>query len=188
MSPGDVTVLLQQLGSETGAVRKQIFDQLVTIVYEELRGRAHYQMAAENYGHTLTPTALVHEAYERLLGYQMTFENRAHFLNVAAHAMRRLLIDHARRVRTSKRGNDQQAVPLREDLALSSYEPETVIAIDEAMNTLRPDQIQLVELRYFAGLTLGETAGLMKIEPETLKKRWQVVKILLYDKLKNRQK
>jgi RNA polymerase sigma factor (TIGR02999 family) len=185
--PGDVTVLLRRLNDRDDAARKQTYDRLIALVYDELRLRARKQMRREQDWHTLQPTALVHEAYERLIHYDMDYEDRSHFLNVAAAAMRRLLVDHARNRKASKRWGDLRRTLIDGDItavAAAQQRPEELIDLDNALQTLAPEQIRLVELRYFLGLTVEETADIMQIQVETLKKRWRVVKLLLYDKLK----
>ncbi|MBI4903215.1 MAG: sigma-70 family RNA polymerase sigma factor [Acidobacteria bacterium] len=186
MPAGEVTVLLQRLSSEKGDDRKRTYDELIEMVYEDLRRRAYAQVGREYQMQSIRATALVHEAYESMLAYDMPFESRQHFLNVAAKAMRRLLIDRARRLSAGKRGSGQDAEPLKEHHAVDSQDPDTLIALDAAMETLRPEQIRLVELRYFAGLTVEETAEAMGLEVETVKKRWQVTRVLLYNKLASR--
>lgn len=183
MPAGEVTVLLQRLTSETGEKRKQTYDELIGLVYEDLRRRAYSQVGREFHVQSLRATALVHEAYESMLDYQMPFESRQHFLNVAAKAMRRLLIDRARRQSAEKRGSGQGPEPLKEYHAVEFQDPDTLLALDQALDSLRPEQVRLVELRYFAGLTVEETAQAMELEVETVKKRWQVIKLLLFDKL-----
>lgn len=185
-SAGEVTVLLQRLGSLTGAERKETYDELIAMVYEDLRRRAYAQVGREFQWKSLRATSLVHEVYEAMLGYQMPFESRQHFLNVAAKAMRRLLIDRARKLNAEKRGSGKAAEPVEDHHAVDTQDPETLIALDEALETLRPEQVRLVELRYFAGLTLEETAQAMGLEVETVKKRWQTTRLLLFDKLASR--
>ncbi len=188
MGTGEITFLIGKLGQETGEARKTAYDQLVSLLYDDLRSRARLRMAGEKQWGSLQPTALVHEAYERLLGYDMPFQSRAHFLNVASAAMRRVLIDRARKLKAQKRHALHSSVPLTSDdvVQTMALSPETLLDLDAAVDTLRPEQIQLVELRYFAGLSLEETAMAMGLPPDTVKKRWKVVKTLLYDKLQNR--
>lgn len=184
--PGDVTLLLRSLSDEDGAARKEAYDRLISLVYDELRRRARQQMRNGLDWKTLQPTALVHEAYARLIHYDMNYENRQHFLNVAASAMRRLLIDRARTRRSSKRGGGRQQTLLDDGQSIMpalEERPEELIDLDNALKELRPEQVKLVELRYFLGLTMEETAAAMNVELETLKKRWRVVKLLLYDRL-----
>lgn len=189
MSGGEITILLGKLAREHGESRKAIYDHLVSLLYDELRRRARQQMGAERNWQSLQPTALVHEAYQRLLGYEMAFQNREHFLNVASAAMRRLLIDRARKLKSAKRGGANAEVSLENEDVVGTLmsAPDALLDLDAAVSTLRPDQIQLVELRYFTGLTTEETAAAMGLRPETVKKRWQVIKTLLYDKLRDRR-
>lgn len=187
MAAGDVTQLLNRMAGESGEARKDTYDRLVTLVYQDLRRRAREIMFGEK-GTGLQPTVLVHEAYERLLDYHMSFQDRQHFFNVAATAMRRFLIEQARRRRASKRGSGQPAADLEDSAAQSlDHDPDRLIDIDRALATLRPEQIQLAELRFFGGFTLEETASIMGLKAETVKKRWEVVKVLLFDKLEKRR-
>lgn len=181
---GEVTRLLRRMSSEQGEARKQTYDEVVQLVYQDLRRRARQQLSKEGTV-TVQPTVLVHEAYERLAEYRMPYENREHFLNVAASAMRRLLVEHARKARAAKRGGGQPAADLELDSAAAQLprNPELLVDIDQALSDLRPEQVQLVELRYFAGFTLDETAQIIGIKAETAKKRWEAVRTLLYDKL-----
>ena len=180
----DVTSLLRRLEGESADGRKAAYDLLFDLVYNDLRDLARRQFAQQWSPVTLQPTALVHEAYQRLVEYEMNYENRGHFMNVAAHAMRRLLIEHARSRNAAKRWGHQQRGPLDEQVMPSiSDDPARLIDLDRAIESLKPEQIRLVELRYFLQLSLEETAAVMKVKPEALKKRWQVVKLLLYDKL-----
>lgn len=186
---GEVTVLLHKLSGGDDGNRKQTWDRLISLVYEELRRRARKQMRNEQDWRTLQPTALVHEAYERLIRYDIPYENRDHFLNVAAGAMRRLLIDHARKRKSGKRGGDQPHSFLDDDhdaVFALQHRPEELIDLDNALQHLTPEQIKLVELRFFLGMSIEETASVMHVAVETLKKRWRVVKLLLYDALKSR--
>ena len=189
MRSAEITILLEQLSNENGTRRKAVYDRLVSLLYEDLRGRARQQMGGEVRWHTLRPTALVHEAYERLIGYNMRFENREHFLNVASTAMRRLLIDRARKAKAVKRGQGQVVSPLSDENAIHALveDPDMLLDLDEALKSLREDQIQLVELRFFSGLTFEETGEVMGLQPETVRKRWRVIKTLLHDKLRSRQ-
>jgi RNA polymerase sigma-70 factor, ECF subfamily len=170
--------------SETGETRKHTYDELVTIVYGDLRRRASRQMAGER-ADSLRPTLLIHAAYERMLNYNMDFENSEHFLNVAATAMRRVLVERARKIKAAKRGAGIAPASL-EDVDVTGIfreTPELLIDLDRALETLRPEQIELTELRFYAGFTIEETAEIMKLKPETVKKRWEVVRTILFDKL-----
>ena len=184
---GEVTQLLRAMqgGDENAA------PQLVPLVYKELRRLAAHYMRQEREGHTLQPTALVHEAYLRLADQQhMTWQSRAHFLGIAAQSMRRILIDHARgRVRV-KRGGERERVDLDEErVFLGERSPEQsgkLLALDEALDRLAeidPRQGRIVELRYFGGLTVEETAEVLGISPKTVKRDWSVAKAWLHAEL-----
>ena len=127
----------------------------------------------------------MHEAYERLLNYRMSFENREHFLNAAATAMRRILIDRARKMKAVKRGSGKLPATLSEIDVVGALDesPELLIDLDRAVEQLSPEQVQLTELRFFAGFTFEETAELMHLKVETAKKRWEVIRTILFDKL-----
>ncbi|HYT92802.1 MAG TPA: ECF-type sigma factor [Gemmataceae bacterium] len=166
-----ITVLLAAI--EEGA--PQAAEQLLPLVYDELRQLAAEKLAHEKPGHTLQPTALVHEAYLRLVGGETTrsYRNRAHFLATAATAMRRILIENARRKQTQKRGGGLQ----REELdGIAAPEPdEELLALDEALEKLAakdPQKARLVELRYFAGLTGEQAAEVLGISPTTADRYW----------------
>jgi RNA polymerase sigma-70 factor (ECF subfamily) len=179
-SPGEVTVLLQQISAgESGAA-----DKLIPLVVQELRALARQQLRSERPGHTLQPTALVNEAYLRLVGDQARdWHNRAHFIAVSASVMRRILIDHARRKQALKRGASEQVVAHPEDYAGFSYEQaEELIALDIALDRLEkmnPRQRQVVEMRYFGGLSVEESAEVLKISPVTVKRDWVVARAWL---------
>jgi RNA polymerase sigma factor (TIGR02999 family) len=181
----DVTGLLRRLEGADADHRKATYDQLFEFIYNDLRDLARRQFARQWSPITLQPTALVHEAYGRLIDYEMTYENRAHFMSVAATAMRRLLIEQARSRNAAKRWGHQERAPLEEEAVMVtlSVDPARLIDLDRAIDSLNPDQVRLVELRYFLGLSLEETAAVMNVKPEALKKRWRVIKVLLYDKL-----
>jgi RNA polymerase sigma-70 factor (ECF subfamily) len=172
-SPGEITVLLQQISAgESGAVNK-----LIPLVVQELRSLARLQLRSERPGHTLQPTALVNEAYLRLVSDQArNWHNRAHFIGVSASVMRRILIDHARRKQAIKRGGGEQAVADSKDYAGFSYEQaDELIALDIALDRLEemnPRQREIVELRYFGGLSVEETAEILNVSPMTVKRDW----------------
>jgi RNA polymerase sigma factor (TIGR02999 family) len=181
-----ITRLLRSMSSQTGAEKKAAYDELVTLLYVELKRYARRQLRGER-ADSLHPTRLVHELYDRMLSYSMPYQDRDHFLNVAASAMRRILIDRARRMSAERRGGREVAAPLDEELDVAfGTDPDLLIAVDEAMAVLRPEQVQLVELRFFAGYTMEETAQLMGVKIDALKKRWQVTKLVLYEQLSSR--
>jgi RNA polymerase sigma factor (TIGR02999 family) len=181
--PSDVTRLLIELSSgQTGAM-----DRLVPLVYEELKALAASQLRRERGDHTLGATALVHEAFFRLVDQRsVSWQGRSHFFGVAAQAMRRILVDHARRHTASKRERQMQ-VTLETDAALASDAgSEEVMAVDQALArlaSLDPRQAQLVELRYFAGFSIEETAELMDISPATVKREWAFARAWLQKEL-----
>ena len=190
--PGDITRILRELSAlgdgAAEAQRNALQKQLYELVYSDLRRRAAGLLADERVGHTMQPTDLVNEAYLELVEYRMRFESRGHFLNVAAQAMRRILIDSARARVSLKRGAGVHHEPLENVTVIEAAEqqPETLIALDEALAALDEEQARLVELRYFLGLTFEEAAEAMDAKPETLKKRWRAIRVLLYDRLRRR--
>src|SRR5262245_25987519 len=149
-------------------------EQLLPLVYDELRKLAAAQMAHEKPGQTLDATALVHEAYLRLVGDQH-FDSRRHFFAAAAEAMRRLLVEAARRKARLKRGGDRQHRELREDDLIAPPPDDRLLALDEALSQLaavQPELAELVKLRYFAQLTVEQTAELLGTSPRTVKRHW----------------
>ena len=179
-SPQEVTQLLADWSrSDTAAL-----DKLTPLVYEELRRLAHRYMNRERPEHTLQTTALVNEAYLRLADQrEVHWQNRAHFFAVSAQVMRHLLIDHARSRRYVKHGGDVRHVPLDEAAVMSEERATDLIALDEALNdlaTLDPRKSKVVELRYFGGLSIEETAEVLKISPITVRRDWRAAKAWLY--------
>ena len=161
--------------------------QLVPRVYDELRRIAHHHVRAERPGRTLQTTALVHEAYLRLVDTRrVRWESRAHFLSVAAQAMRRILVDAARARGARKRGGDALSVPLDEVALLAPQREASVVALDDALNALAevdPRKSRVVELRYFGGLSVEETAAVLHVSPETVHRDWRVAKAFLLREL-----
>jgi RNA polymerase sigma-70 factor, ECF subfamily len=182
--PPDVTVLLLQLtqGDQAAAER------LMPLVYDELKRLARSYMRRERKDHTLQTTALVHEAYLKLVRQQATaWECRSHFFGIAAQLMRRILIDHARGHLREKRGGTQVILPLNEALAFSPEHSEDLLRLDEALNRLSkldPRQGQVVELRFFGGLSVEETAEYLDVSPKTVKRDWAVAKAWLHGELR----
>ncbi len=179
----DLTQILGDVnqGDRTALVR------LLSLVYDELHKLAARQMDRERSDHTLQPTALVNEAYMRLLGGEnMHWQNRAHFFGAAAEAMRRILVDHARARQALKRGGDQDRVPLDEAddvFERTAIGGDEMIAIDEALKKLADfdaKKRRIVELRFFAGLTVEETAEILDISARTVKREWRFAKAWLY--------
>jgi RNA polymerase sigma factor (TIGR02999 family) len=178
----DVTRILDAVGQ--GDPRAAA--QLLPLVYDELRRLAAAQMAREKPGHTLDATALVHEAYLRLVGDQQ-FENRRHFFAAAAEAMRRILVENARRKRSLKRGGDRQRVDLDVEQALEVERSEPLLALDEALNRLEardPDKARLVKLRYFAGMTIEQAAETLAISVTTANRWWTYARAWLHEEIR----
>ncbi|HEY2945724.1 MAG TPA: sigma-70 family RNA polymerase sigma factor [Vicinamibacteria bacterium] len=181
-TPADhaVTALLQAWGDGDLAAR----DRLFPLIYAELRRRAAHYLRRERPGHTLQPTALVHEAYLRLAGpSRMTWTGRAHFLAVASQAMRRVLVDHARSKRAGKRWGHRVQVTLEEGAAASQPREVDLILLDESLDdlaALAPDQARLVELRYFGGLTTDEAAAVLGVSHATVERRWNLARAWLF--------
>ena len=178
----DVTRLLQAVR----AGDRDAGDQLVVAVYDELRRMAAGVMHGERAGHTLQATALVHEAYLRLLGSEPAFENRAYFFGAAAEAMRRVLIDNARRKKAEKRGGDRERVTLSDVVANSSDGDLDVLALNTAIEELtREDErlAEVVKLRYFVGLSIEETADVLGTSPATVKRDWTYARAWLHERM-----
>ena len=172
--PENVTQILNRI--ESGD--PQAANQLLPLVYEELRKLAASRMSRESAGQTLQPTALVHEAFMRLVGNDagQEWDNRGHFFAAAAEAMRRILIDNARRRNSLKQGGDKARHDIRDDDAvLNPDDSETLLALDEALTRLAaadPELARMVKLRYFTGLTIEETAKVLGVSPRTTKRNW----------------
>jgi RNA polymerase sigma factor (TIGR02999 family) len=179
---GEVSTLLRAWsGGDQSAL-----DRLTPIVYDGLRRLARRYMRRERPGHSLQTTALVNEAYMRLVDYdRMQWQDRAHFFAVAAQVMRRILVEHARR-HNLKRGGGLQHVSLEEAAVVGGYRPADLVALDDAMNALaRIDarKAQVVEMRFFGGLSVGETAEVLKVSSVTVKRDWSTAKLWLYREL-----
>lgn len=168
---------------------REALDQLTPLVYDELRRIAHRFMQRErDGGHTLETTALVNEAYLRLVGGQkVDWQNRAHFFAVTAQVMRHILIDHARRRRYQKRGGQLQQVSFDEAAVMTEARAAELIRLDEALEALAkldPRKSRVVELRYFGGLSLEETANVLEISMMTVRRDWRAAKAWLYKAVK----
>ncbi len=179
-SPEEITGLLLAWGNGD----KAALDRLIPLVYQELRRLAHRQMRRERAGDTLQTTALVNEAYLRLVDYErMQPRDRAHFLAIAAQAMRRILIERARSRRSAKRGSGAQKVSLDEAAEVSNERAADVLALDEALTQLAaidPRKSQIVELKYFGGLTIEETAEVLEVSAPTVERDWRTARIWLH--------
>jgi RNA polymerase sigma factor (TIGR02999 family) len=182
----EVTRLLSEMrgGDQDAAAR------LLPIVYQELRRLAAGVMRRERPGHTLQPTAVVHEAYLRLMeGPALNVEDRAHFFAIAARSMRQVLVDHARRNVAGKRGGDKKRVELEDGLALTHQQSEDVLALHEALYELEkldPRQAQIVEMHYFAGNLVGEIAEVQGIAERTVKRELQTARLFLKKQLESK--
>ena len=165
----------------------QALDRLLPFVYAEMRGLAAHYLRGERAGHTLQPTALANEAYLRLVGSRAPrWQNRAHFLGAAARAMRAILVDHARRRRALKRGGGQAISLLSESLQVPGGRPIAFDDLDRALvdlAQLSERQAHLVELRFFGGLTIEETAVVLDISPATVKREWALARAWLFREL-----
>jgi RNA polymerase sigma-70 factor (ECF subfamily) len=181
-SCGDVTGLLQAWrDGDPGALNK-----LTPIVYQELHRLARHYLTRERTGHSLQTTALVNEAYMRLVDYKrMQWQNRAHFFAVSGQLMRRILVEHARR-HNLKRGGDVQHVSLEEAAEVRGDRAADLAALDDALNALErldPRKVQVVEMRFFGGLSVEETAEVLKVSPVTVMRDWSTAKAWLYREL-----
>jgi len=167
---------------------KAALDKLVPLVDEELRRLAHRYMNRERAGHTLQTTALVNEAFVRLINRsKVDWQNRAHFFGLAAQLMRAILVDHARSHACAKRGGGADKLELDEELVVSQQKASEVLALDDALKELAvidPEQSRIVELRFFGGLTVEETAEVLHISPATVKREWSTAKAWLYRELR----
>src|SRR5437764_8673142 len=167
---------ISQLIADVSNGNQDAASQLLPLVYNELRRLASHYLRQERFGHTLQPTALVHEAYIRLIqATDRTWQNRAHFIGVAAHLMRLILIDYARSQHAGKRVPAAQKVPIEESVVFSPERSTELLALDEALTRLAhlsPRQSQVIELRFFGGLNVDDTAEALGISPKTVKRDW----------------
>ncbi len=182
----DVTLLLTQVanGNQDAAAR------LIPLVYEELHRLAERRLRLERPNHTLQPTALVHEAYLKLVAQRnANWQSRAHFFALASQLMRRILVDYARSRLRAKRGGKQVKLPLDEALLFTEDRCDELLALDESLERLEKldaRQSRIVELRFFGGLTVEEAAEVLGISPKTVKREWSTAKAWLYGELKER--
>ena len=175
----DVTQLLIAWSKGDQSAR----DQLMPLVYDELHHLAHRHIRNERKGHTLQTSALVNEAFIKLVDWShANVQNRTHFFSIAAQVMRQILVDYARSRRYAKRGGDARQVTLEEDLVVSDQRSAEVVALDDALNELaREDErkAKVVELRFFAGLSIEETAAVLAVSPGTVMRDWTLAKAWL---------
>ena len=178
---------LTQLLIEWSNGDKAALDKLMPLVHAELRRLAHRYMSRERPGHTLQTTALVNEAYVRLVNRKdVHWQNRAHFFAIAAELMRSILVDHARSHAYAKRGGGAQKIELDEAMIVSQERAAEVVALDDVLKELAkidPQQSRIVELRFFGGLTIEETAEVLGLSPATIKREWSTAKAWLYHEL-----
>jgi RNA polymerase sigma-70 factor (ECF subfamily) len=190
--PGDDEAQKPPIGEVSGLLRawgdgdRAALDRLTPIVYEELRRLASHYIRGERPGHSLQATALVNEAYMRLVDYKgMQWQNRAHFFAVSAQLMRRILVEHARR-HNLKRGGGVQHVSLDETAIVGGDRAADLVALDDALDALAqfdPRKVQVVEMRFFGGLSVKETAEVLKVSPVTVMRDWSTAKAWLYREL-----
>jgi RNA polymerase sigma factor (TIGR02999 family) len=182
--PSDVTSLLKKLADGNQEAARE----LIPLVYRELHRLAASHLRRERRDHTLQATALVHEAYIKLIAQgNADWQNRAHFFAVASNLMRRILVDYARRELRAKRGGRQAKLSLDEVVLLSPERPDQVLALDECLRRLEKldaRQSRIVELRYFGGLTVDEAAEVLGVSPTTVRREWTSAKAYLYGELK----
>jgi RNA polymerase sigma factor (TIGR02999 family) len=180
---GEVTVLLKELA----AGNREALGELVPMVYGQLRAIAARQMAREPTGHTLNPTAVVHEAYLRIAELdRIDWQSRAHFFAVASQAMRRVLVNHAVGLNTLRRGGRRKRVELRDAYQLTADDAEEVLALNEALErleTLDARQTRVVECRFFGGMSVGETAAALGVSKATVKRDWAMARAWLNQQL-----
>lgn len=177
----EITKLLQAGDEESLA-------KLLPLVYDELRSLAAALFSRERANHTLQPTALVHEAYLRLTtgSDKLSWQNRAHFFGIAANSMRQILVNHAKARRREKRGGGQTLIALDESISFSYARDLDVLALNEALETLAQldaRQVRIVELRFFGGLTLEETATMLDVSTATVSREWEMARTWLYRQL-----
>lgn len=179
--PSDITqLLIQMTDGNTEAV-----NQILPMIYSELRKLASSYLRRERSNHTLQPTALVNEAYLKLIDQKkVKWQNRAHFFGIAAQVMRRILLDHARKHTAEKRGGAAEVLPIEEEILVVSQEKSAeLIALDEALENLAKmdeQKAKIVELRYFGGLSIEETAEVMGVSVPTINRQWKMAKAWLY--------
>ncbi len=188
MTSRPITVLLQEFASGD----KEALDRLMPLVYTELKKLASGALRRDRTGHTLQPTALVHEAYARLIGQnQPDYRSRGHFLGVAARLMRQILTDHARARLAGKRGAGQQHLSLNEALdAASAHQPTNIIALNDALDALErhdPQKARLIEMRFFGGLTAEESAAVLELSVDKVRSELRIAQAWLHREL-NRKK
>ena len=182
-SQGEVTLLLHALRHGNRAAG----DKLLPLVYSELHRLANTYMRRERLNHTLQPTALINEAYLRLANASIDWQNRAHFIGVAANVMRRILVDHARAHMAAARGGEFQQVEWDETIGVPAERSRELVALDDALQKLEklnPRQAKIIELRYIGGLSFEETGAVLDISPRTAKRDWTLARLWLFKEIK----
>lgn len=172
--------------------QRESLDELLPFVYDELRGLAKKYLSRERTNHTLQPTALVHEAYLRLLGQkEIEWQNRAHFFGVSARLMREILIEHARMKSRQKRGGEfKTQIALDDAVSFSNRKELDVVAVDDALSKLEKldeRQARVVEMKFFGGMTIEEIGEVLEISQATVKREWSTAKLILYKMLESEQ-
>jgi RNA polymerase sigma factor (TIGR02999 family) len=169
---------------------REVLDKLIPIVYAELRRQAAGYLRRERPGHTLQTTALIHEAYLRLINQKdVRWQNRAHFYAISAKLMRHILVDHARSRQAAKRGGSNIKLPLEEAMIASKGREVDLVVLDEALESLAaidPQQSRVVELKFFSGLSVEETAEVLGVSPRTVKRDWNMAKAWLRREISGR--
>jgi RNA polymerase sigma factor (TIGR02999 family) len=185
-STHEITRLLKAWGTGDASA----LDQLTPLVYAELHRTARHYMGGERPQHTLQTTALINEVYLRLVDFQqISWQNRSQFFGICAQLMRRILVDFARSHRNQKRGGGVPHLPLDEALIVSSDPPADLIALDDALNALAAvdeRKTRVIELRFFGGLSVEETAEVLKVSPETVMRDWKLAKVWLLRELRKK--
>ena len=182
---------VSELLSKWRPEERDLLQTLVPLVYRELRRLAHHYLRDERPGHTLQTTALVHEAYLRLQKGPTRYENRAHFFAISAQLMRQILVDHARGQRAAKRGGGNEKVTLDDACGLMKGRAVDLITLDDALNGLArldPHQSRIVELRFFGGLSIEETAEALGVSSATVKRHWATARLWLYQEMSGQGK
>ena len=179
----DVTLILQAVARGEAAAS----EELLPLVYDELRRLAAARMAQEQSGHTLQPTALVHEAWLRLAGNaEQSWQNRAHFFGAAAEAMRRILIERARRKSRLKRGSGQALLDIADLDVMAAMPDDKILLVDEALELLKaedPEKARIVSLKFFAGLTNEQIAELLNLNERTVRRQWNFARAWLFERI-----
>lgn len=183
-APSEITQMLIELTDGN----QEVVNHILPHIYDELKRLASSYLRRERSDHTLQPTALVHEAYMKLVDQKrVQWQNRAHFFGIAAQVMRRILMDHARKHQADKRGGEAEKLPIEEEILVVSHDRSAeLVALDDALHTLASmdeQKAKIVELRYFGGLSIEETAEVMGVSVPTINRQWRMAKAWLYSQL-----